>query len=222
MNNTATEQAIQRMVQFIDAEAREQANEIKFTSKKEAEKLKQTQIGKEKTLIDEYYEKKKKDLSNQERILKSNLKINSNLLYLKSKQEALDEMLKKAHSDMIVAYNDKKEEILFNFILEGMIALLEDKYELLIAEEDVSIINDEFIERLKEKYMEITGIELIKCCIIENNRLNRQAFGGVIVFCSDRKISFNNTLQEKLLLTLKKIQPDLVAELFHGLDDAAI
>eukprot|EP00792_Barthelona_sp_PAP020_P005150 TRINITY_DN2524_c0_g1_i1.p1 TRINITY_DN2524_c0_g1~~TRINITY_DN2524_c0_g1_i1.p1 ORF type:complete len:221 (+),score=70.63 TRINITY_DN2524_c0_g1_i1:30-692(+) len=219
MNYSGAEQTIHRMVQFIDAEAYEQANEIKFTSKKEAEKLKQTQIGKEKTAIDEYYDKKLKDLSNQERILKSNLKINSNLVYLKAKQEALDEMLKKVHDDMIFSYNDKKEEILFNFILEGMVALLENRFELLMTKEDVSVFNDEFISRLKEKYFEITEIELETCKVIENEHLDRQAYGGVIIFCSDRKISFNNTLNEKLLSTIKKIQPQLVAELYKGLND---
>jgi V-type H+-transporting ATPase subunit E len=207
---------IAHMVAFIDQEASEKVEEIDSKAEEEFNIEKGRAVQSQRVKIIEYFDKRMKQVELQKKIQQSNLLNNSRLQILKRKEELVNELLedaKKFAAQIPAQEQQKYRETMVKLTLQGLAQLLEPKVTLRVMQRDLQLMQN-LLNDVIDKYKQITHGKDIKLIVDEENFLPGDLIGGVVLLCHGDKITVNNTLDERLKLVSKKMQPQVREMLF--------
>lgn len=200
-----------KMVEFIKKEAEEKAKEIRIKANEEYEIEKAEIVRSEIANIDKEFEVKNKQAAMSQQIVKSTAANKTRLEVLGSKSEILDKVFEEAEEGLKQVSKDAKkyEELLTKLIIQSAELLKnEDVVIASVRESDKDIA----AKAAKAASEQIKGDVEIK--IDENNFVNPDSAGGIVLSTESGNISIDNTLEERLHLLGTKSMPLVRLELF--------
>uniref|UniRef100_A0A0B7AWQ6 V-type proton ATPase subunit E n=1 Tax=Arion vulgaris TaxID=1028688 RepID=A0A0B7AWQ6_9EUPU len=216
MSDQEVQGQIAHMIAFIDQEASEKVEEIDAKAEEEFNLEKGRQVQTFRVKIIEHYDKKIKQVELQKKIQQSNLLNNSRLQILKRKEELVNELLedaKKIAAQVPAQDQQKYKETLIKLTLQGLVQLLEPRVTLQVMQRDLQLIQS-LLPEILERYKKITNGKESKMLVDEENFLSADVIGGVVLLTHSDKITVNNTLNERLKLISRQMQPQVREMLF--------
>ena len=201
---------LNKMVEFIKKEAEEKAKEIKVKANEEYEIEKASIVRSEIAAIDQTFQQRYKQSQLAEQIAKSTQANKTRLKVLDAKEQALEDVFAAAQEQIKKVPSDKAkyEKLLTSLIVEAIGLLKEDKVAVQVREADKDVAEKALAAALKSE-----GVKDVTATI-DSLFLDKQSAGGVVVFSEDRKVSIDNTLDERLKLLSESGLPLIRLELF--------
>jgi len=223
MNTEQRKERIQNLEKMMKMEADEKARMILEEVKIKATKDKNRLFGYELDQLQvEYDEKLVQDTNNKK--LESSRRNNEIKLEV---QKYRNELLEKLRTDLenkireTIKDKNKYRPFLKNLIMEGLIRLLEPTIKIRAMKADIQLIN-ELIPEIKSEYIKFMKDNAEKdvtldITIFEKAFLNEEIIGGVVIYCQNNKIVFNNTIKARVDLTFQSSTPDIRKIMFTSL-----
>jgi len=219
---------IQQMVNFILNEAKDKAEEIEAKALEDfnIEKLKLVQQMKDK--IRQEYVRKAKQVETQCAIARSTAINRSRLEKIKARQEVLGKVQQDVTSKLLVEIKSeaKHKKLITDLIVQGLLMLLEDDVTVQCRQCDASMVQG-CLADAAAKYADVirqqVGVsKTVKLTIDRTESLppapgggaGKSCIGGVVLSCSGGAIKVNNTLDERLKLTMELDKPAIRSILF--------
>lgn len=155
---------------------------------------------------------KKASLAQQ--IAKSTIANKTRLKVLSTREKVLDDIFEKAEKELKDISKDKSKykPVLVGLIEEGLLALLEKDVTAKVRKSDVETTK-EAIEEASKNFEEKAKFP-VTVTIDEENYLNEESAGGVILVNGSGKIEVNNTLEERLKLLSEESLPAIRLSVF--------
>lgn len=204
------------MVNFIQAEATEKAEEIRVQAEEEFTREKEKLVDDGKSRIRDIYEKKEAQVKIERKISQSNEEKAARLSVLKLRNDTMIEILEET-SERLKEFSKNKQqykELLEELILQSALQLSETDISVVGREEDKNVL-ESVVSSVEKRYTKKTE-KSIKISIAKDNFL-KNSIGGVFVIGLRGRIQIDNTLEERLRLSLEQMVPLLRHELFpHG------
>ncbi|KAG6334205.1 hypothetical protein ID866_4890 [Astraeus odoratus] len=219
LNDDEVLSEMNKMVAFIKQEAMEKAREIKAKADEEfaIEKvcdgfLNAKLVKQEQQAIDAQYEKKRKGIETAQKIAQSNLTNKSRLKILHRREEQLQELFETSRSEIAKFAEDqgRYSQFLEGIILQGYLQLLEPKVMLLVREQDVELAKQAGAGAA-DTYTEMSGRQVT---FDVEALLSHDSAGGLRLVNGSKRITIDNTLDERLRLLEDKMLPEIRADLF--------
>jgi V-type H+-transporting ATPase subunit E len=228
MDDKEAERQIQQMVNFILNEAKDKAEEIEAKALEDfnIEKLKLVQQMKDK--IRQEYVRKAKQVETQCAIARSTAINRSRLEKIKARQEVLgkvtDDVTGKLQAEL--RSEPKHKKLITNLITQGLLMLLEDEVVVQCRQQDQQMVQGclaEAAASYSQVIQQQSGAsKQVKLSIDRSSFLpgppgqsaGKSCIGGVILSCDNGKIKVNNTLDERLKLTMELDKPAIRGLLF--------
>ncbi|KAH8823578.1 ATPase V1/A1 complex subunit E [Flagelloscypha sp. PMI_526] len=212
MNDDEVVSEMNKMVAFIKQEAREKAREIRVKADEEFAIEKAKLVKSEQAAIDAAYEKKLNGAEVAQKIAQSNLTNKSRLQLLHAREEHLQDLFTQAREQLLDLANDqgRYEQFLEGIIAQGFLQVYEPNVTVICRSKDVQAVQNAS-ERAKAQYKDLSGIDLD---FDVDGSLADDSAGGVKLLSGTRRISLNNTLDERLRLLEDRMLPEIRKELF--------
>ncbi|MCJ1355713.1 MAG: V-ATPase V1 sector subunit E [Icmadophila ericetorum] len=214
MSDEQVSAELKKMTMFIRQEALEKAKEIQIKADEEFAIEKSKLVRQETSSIDTQYEKRFKQASMSQQIVRSTMANKTRLKVLSARQELLDDLFQRA-SEKLKGYAEDKskyQEICKNLILEGLYALNENKVLVRAKKADYEVVKKAMADAEKE-YKENMEKE-VKIELDEKNPQPQDLAGGVSIVGGNGKIDINNTFDERLKLLETDALPMVRRSLF--------
>lgn len=201
-----------KMVAFIKQEALEKAREIRIKADEEFAIEKAKLVKQEQQAIDAQYEKKRKGAEVAQKIAQSTLTNKSRLKLLHQREQHLQELFSTSRTSVLTLAKDDGRYIQFleGFISQGFLQLMEPSVTLFARKQDVSLV-EEAAANAAQTYKEISGRE-VKYNI--EGSLGGDGAGGIKLVNGSRRITIDNTLDERLRLLEDRMLPEIRKDLF--------
>jgi V-type H+-transporting ATPase subunit E len=228
MDDKEAERQIQQMVNFILNEAKDKAEEIEAKALEDfnIEKLKLVQQMKDK--IRQEYVRKAKQVETQCAIARSTAINRSRLEKIKARQEVLGKVQEDVTGKLLqeLKSEPKHKKLTTDLITQGLLMLLEDEVAIKCRECDQRLVtgclNDAAAEYTKVIKAQTGVTKSVKLIIDKSGFLppppgqsaGKSCIGGVVLSCDGGKIKVNNTLDERLKLTMELDKPAIRGLLF--------
>merc|ERR1740115_455197 len=205
MQDSEVKQQIAQMVQFINQEAQEKAQEIKLKADEEFNIEKLRMVEGEKQKIRAEYEKKEKNVEVQKRIAQSNEVRLARLKALKTRDDAMQAVLSEAAAKLpSLTQGSGYQTLLQGLILEALIAVQEPVMQVkgvagqgAVAQKALAAATPQYKEwATKNKNAEFAAAVNVT---FDPAGLT-SGIGGVQVAGFGGKITLDNTLQSRLML----------------------
>jgi len=212
LNDDEVLSEMNKMVAFIKQEALEKAREIKVKAEEEFAIEKAKLVKQEQQAIDAQYEKKRKGAEVAQKIAQSTLTNKSRLKLLHRREEHLQDLFSTSRSSILALAKDDGRYIQFleGVIVQGFLQLMEGNVTLLSRKKDGNIVK-QAADAASKSYNEISGRE-VKFEI--ENSLSNDGAGGVKLISGSRRITIDNTLDERLRLLEDRMLPEIRKDLF--------
>jgi len=212
LNDDEVLSEMNKMVAFIKQEALEKAREIKVKADEEFAIEKAKLVKQEQQAIDAQYEKKLKGAEVAQKIAQSTLTNKSRLKLLHRREEHLQDLFSISRSSILALAKDDGRYIQFleGVIVQGFLQLMESNVKLLSRKKDARIVK-QAADAAAKAYNEISGQEVQ--FEIESS-LSDEGAGGVKLINSSRRITIDNTLDERLRLLEDRMLPEIRKDLF--------
>eukprot|EP00999_Lentomonas_sp_LEN2_P000510 NODE_1511_length_831_cov_42.352273_g1463_i0.p1 GENE.NODE_1511_length_831_cov_42.352273_g1463_i0~~NODE_1511_length_831_cov_42.352273_g1463_i0.p1 ORF type:complete len:259 (+),score=53.53 NODE_1511_length_831_cov_42.352273_g1463_i0:105-779(+) len=213
LNDEEVKAEMQKMVRFIKQEAYEKANEITARAQEEFQIEKGNLVTNEKIKIKEAYERKMKHVELQKKIMFSNKLNQSRLKILQSREQVVDRLFQEAKSKLATIAQDQSRygQLLKGLILQGLYQLLEENVTVICREQDVILVNSVLGEAAQQYQSDLNRkINLT----VDNNRLDSECSGGVILSSHGGRIRAINTLDARLDMLERDMLPEIRETLF--------
>lgn len=225
MNQAQGEAKIGQMIEMIQKEAQEKASQILDEARQKVQKEKNKIYNQEyEKLIVEIKEKEENEQT-QKRLEKSR-KINETRLDMQKFRNSLLEKLKVEIEGRLretIKDQEKYRNLLKQLLLQGALRLLEKELFIMCRNEDVGLIEgmlgevqDSYRDYIKEHIGRDTEVAFT---IIRKRFLTEEDVGGVILYCNNYKIVYNNSLKSRLDLAFEGSVPDMRRILFPSLEN---
>ncbi|KAK0194923.1 ATPase V1/A1 complex subunit E [Armillaria mellea] len=201
-----------KMVAFIKQEALEKAREIRIKADEEFAIEKAKLVKQEQQAIDAQYEKKRKGAEVAQKIAQSTLTNKSRLKLLHQREQHLQELFSTSRALVLTLAKDDGRYVQFleGFISQGFLQLLEPSVTLFARKQDVSLV-EEAAANAAQSYKELSGREVRYT--IEGS-LGGDGAGGIKLINGSRRITIDNTLDERLRLLEDRMLPEIRKDLF--------
>ncbi|KAK0213286.1 ATPase V1/A1 complex subunit E [Desarmillaria ectypa] len=201
-----------KMVAFIKQEALEKAREIRIKADEEFAIEKAKLVKQEQQAIDAQYEKKRKGAEVAQKIAQSTLTNKSRLKLLHQREQHLQELFSTSRASVLNLAKDEGRYVQFlgGFISQGFLQLMEPSITLFARKQDVSLV-EEAAANASQTYTEISGRE-VKYGI--EGSLAGDSAGGIKLASGSRRITIDNTLDERLKLLEDRMLPEIRKDLF--------
>jgi len=212
MNDEEVLSEMNKMVAFIKQEAMEKAREIRVKADEEFAIEKAKLVKQEQTAIDSQYEKRRKQAEVAQKIAKSTQTNKSRLKLLQRREEHIQDLFDTTREQIseIAKDDGRYSQLLEGFILQGLLQLMETNVTVVVRSKDKSIIQ-KASEGAKGQYREISGRDVN---ISVSGELSDTIAGGITIQSGDRRITINNTLDERLRLLESSMLPEIRNDLF--------
>ncbi|KAF8551622.1 ATPase V1 A1 complex subunit E [Imleria badia] len=217
LNDDEVLSEMNKMVAFIKQEALEKAREIKVKADEEFAIEKAKLVKQEQQAIDLQYEKKRKGVEVAQKIAQSNLTNKSRLRLLHRREEQVQELFETARSQIVTSAEDKARysQFLEGAIVQGFLQLMEPKVTLVVREKDVELVQ-KAAEAAAETYDQLSGRQV---SFDIQGTLSDESSGGVKLINGSKRITIDNTLDERLRLLEDRMLPEIRRDLFGPNDN---
>jgi V-type H+-transporting ATPase subunit E len=212
MNDDEVLNEMNKMVAFIKQEALEKAREIKVKADEEFAIEKAKLVKQEQHAIDAQYEKKRKGAEVAQKIAQSTLTNKSRLKLLHRREEHLQDLFSTARSSILVLAEDEGRyaQFLEGVIVQGFLQLMESNVTVLARKTYLEIVKQSANAAAKS-YNEISGREVL---FDVEATLSDDGAGGIKLVSGSRRITIDNTLDERLRLLEDRMLPEIRHDLF--------
>nr|CAH8861801.1 unnamed protein product [Trichobilharzia regenti] len=217
LNDTEVQRQIRHMMAFIDQEAREKVEEIDAKAEEEFQIEKSRLVQNQRLKIMEYYAKKEKQIELTKKIQDSNLKNQSRLKVLQSRENHIEMLLKEARERLRTVTKDQNvyQKCLAGLITEGLYQLLEPDVIIRCRQVDRDLTQS-LLPGCIAAYRKETGSDCK--VVIDNNYLPDSLAGGVELYNKDGRIKVVNTLESRLDQISERLMPKL-REILFGVNE---
>ncbi|XP_062521848.1 V-type proton ATPase subunit E-like [Corticium candelabrum] len=214
LNDQEVEKQIRHMMNFIQQEATEKAEEIDAKAEEEFSIEKGRLVQQEKMKIMTVYEKREKQIDLQKKIQRSNLLNQARLQVLKRRDDSVEQLLKEARSHLSRITQNKKQyqELVKQLIIQGLYQLLEENVTIRCRKEDVNVVESS-LDAAAQVYYDGTKKE-VKMKVDKENYLGNDVSGGVELVAQGGRIKVVNTLDSRLELISRQMIPEVRMRLF--------
>ncbi|KAF8634035.1 hypothetical protein AX17_004300 [Amanita inopinata Kibby_2008] len=215
MNDEEVLSELNKMVAFIKQEALEKAREIRVKADEEFAIEKAKLVKHEQQAIDAQYEKKRKGAEVAQKIAQSTLTNKSRLKLLHRREENLQDLFATARNSLLSLSDTSGDsgrytQFLEGIITQGLLQLLEPVVIVHARQRDIGVAK-QAVEGAKAAYKEISGRHVE---IEVQGSLSDEDAGGVKLVSGSRRITLDNTLDERLRLLEDRMLPEIRSELF--------
>ncbi|KAB5588387.1 V-type H+-transporting ATPase subunit E [Ceratobasidium theobromae] len=212
LNDEEVASELNKMVAFIRQEAMEKAREIKVKADEDFNIEKAKIVRAETLAIDAEYAKKRKQAETALKIAQSTQTNKSRLKLLHAREQHLSELFNVARNKLLELSQDeeKYEALLKHVIVQGLLALLEPSATVSVREKDVALAQ-KAVQAAQAEYTEISGREVQ---VDVEGTLPETSAGGVKLVSGNRRITIDNTLDERLRLLEDRMLPEIRTDLF--------
>ncbi|CAL1710805.1 unnamed protein product [Somion occarium] len=212
LNDDEVISEMNKMVAFIKQEALEKAREIKVKADEEFAIEKAKLVKQDQQAIDLQYEKKRKGAETAQKIAQSTLTNKSRLKLLQQREEHLQDLFETARESILdlAANEGQYVQFLEGVIVQALLQLLESDATVHVRGKDVDI-GKKAAKNAQKQYTEISGRHVD---VKVEGSLSNELAGGVILISGDRRITVDNTLDERLRLLEDRMLPEIRFDLF--------
>jgi len=212
LNDDEVLNQMNKMVAFIKQEALEKAREIKVKADEEFAIEKAKLVKQEQQAIDAQYEKKRKGAEVAQKIAQSTLTNKSRLRLLHRREEHLQELFSASRGSILTLAADEGQYVQFleGVIIQGYLQVLEPSVTVHCRKRDVDAVK-QAAERAAANYKEISGRDIE---FDVEGTLSDDGAGGVKLVSGTRRITLDNTLDERLRLLEDRMLPEIRKDLF--------
>ncbi|KIJ60763.1 hypothetical protein HYDPIDRAFT_138696 [Hydnomerulius pinastri MD-312] len=212
LNDDEVLSEMNKMVAFIKQEAMEKAREIKVKADEEFAIEKAKLVKQEQQSIDAQHDKKRKGAEVAQKIAQSNLTNKSRLKLLHRREEQLQELFAASRSQILTFAQDegRYSQFLEGVIVQGYLQLMEPNVTLLAREQDTELVQKAG-EAAAETYTQISGRQVT---FDVQSPLSSEGAGGIKLVSGSKRITIDNTLDERLRLLEDRMLPEIRKDLF--------
>jgi len=213
MNEADVQKQIRQMVAFIDQEANEKAAEIDAKAQEEFAIEKDNLVNQQKQKIQQFFQKKEKQVELQRKIQHSNLQNQSRISILKAREDLIQKLKDQANDQLaeITKNDDDYYKLLINLIAQALYRLVEPDVFIKCREKDLKLVQKAVVEA---KRMYKVALNRDVNVSVMSNYLNADISGGIEAFTSDGKIRVINTLEARLNMLFNQMIPEIREKLF--------
>lgn len=226
--DSATQEQVLQMTQFILNEAKDKAEEINAKALQEfsVEKLKVVNAEKEK--IRQEYLRKAQQIATKQAIERSTAINRSRLDKIKARQDILTQISadSKERLKKDLSNDASNRAFITKLIVQGLLMLLEDKVQVRCRASDEALVAG-CLAGAASEYAKIVQAETgaTKTCALSVDKENRlppaptgqpgpSCLGGVVLACQNGTITIDNTVDSRLALVLEQAKPTIRSLLF--------
>ncbi|KZV74217.1 ATPase V1/A1 complex subunit E [Peniophora sp. CONT] len=201
-----------KMVAFIKQEAMEKAREIKVKADEEFAIEKAKLVKQEQQAIDAQYDKKRKGAETAQKIAQSTLTNKARLRLLHRREEHLQDLFSGSREEItkLAADDGRYVQFLEGITLQALLQILESAATVHVRSKDTELFKGT-LDSLKKQYNEISGREVD---VQVEGSLSDDLAGGVVVVNATKRITIDNTLDERLRLLEDRMLPEIRFDLF--------
>ncbi|KAI0320477.1 ATPase V1/A1 complex subunit E [Amylostereum chailletii] len=212
LNDDEVLSEMNKMVAFIKQEAMEKAREIRVKADEEFAIEKAKLVKHEQQAIDAQFEKKRKGSETAQKIAQSTLTNKSRLKLLHRREEHLQDLFETARSEIVklAAEEGRYVQFLEGVLVQGFLQLLEPSVTVYARAKDESAVR-QAVDAAKKSYNEISGRDVE---VEVETSLSDELAGGVKLISGTRRITLDNTLDERLRLLEGRMLPEIRKDLF--------
>jgi V-type H+-transporting ATPase subunit E len=212
LNDDEVLNEMNKMVAFIKQEALEKAREIRVKADEEFAIEKARLVKQEQHAIDAQYEKKRKGAEVAQKIAQSTLTNKSRLKLLHRREEHIQDLFSTSRLSILSLATSEGQytQFLEGVIVQGFLQLMESNVTVLARKKDLDIVKQS-AETAAKSYNEISGLEVQ---FDVEATLSDDGAGGIKLANGTRRITIDNTLDERLRLLEDRMLPEIRKDLF--------
>ncbi|KAF5354312.1 hypothetical protein D9756_007203 [Leucocoprinus leucothites] len=215
LNDDEVLSEMNKMVAFINQEAREKAREIQVKADEEFAIEKARLVKQEQQSIDAQYEKKRKGAEVSQKIAQSTLTNRSRLKLLHKREEHLQDLFSVARTELAQLASKGSDsgaytQFLEGVIVQGFLQVMEPKVLIHTRTQDAEVAK-QAAEAASQTYNDLTGLS-VEFEIVPD--LGEDGAGGVKLVNASHRITVDNTLDERLRLLEDRMLPEIRRDLF--------
>ena len=223
MNQEQREERITHLQQMIKMETEEKARMIVDEVKLRANKEKNKQFNADMDKLNKEFEERQAQEATNKKLEKSRKNNEIRLDVQKYRSELIERLRADLDERIKTTLKDKQKYKAFlkELILQGLVRLLETNVKIRSTKNDLELIREllpevkqEYAKFMKEKIDKDVTIELT---LFEKSFLSEEYMGGVILYCNNNKIVFDNSIRARIELTLQSSTPDIRRIMFTSL-----
>ncbi|KAL0958863.1 hypothetical protein HGRIS_014180 [Hohenbuehelia grisea] len=190
----------------------EKAREIRVKADEEFAIEKAKLVKQEQQAIDAQYEKKRKGAEVAQKIAQSNLTNKSRLKLLHRREEHVQDLFSTARTKILTLADDESRyvQLLEGIIVQGLLQLLEPNAIVQVRKKDAAVGRQAADAAIKA-YKDVSGRDVQ---VDVDASLNDEGAGGVKLISGTRRITIDNTLDERLRLLEDRMLPEIRHDLF--------
>ncbi|RWS27690.1 V-type proton ATPase subunit E-like protein [Leptotrombidium deliense] len=214
LSDADVQKQIKHMMNFIEQEATEKAEEIDAKAEEEFNIEKGRLVQEQRLKIMEYFEKKEKQVELQRRIQNSHMQNQARLRVLKAREEHIKNVLEESRHKLIEVTKDHAmyQKVLQKLVAQGLFQLLEKDVVVRCRQSDLKLVENVLADALKE-YKDATGKDC-NLSLDRENFISQDKSGGVELLASKGKMKCVNTLESRLEQISQQLLPAMRVALF--------
>lgn len=200
------------MIPSIKQEALKKAHEIQMKADEEFAIEKAKLVKQEQQAIDAQYEKKRKGSEVAQKIAQSTLTNKSRLKLLHRREEHLQDLFSTTRSSITTLAIEQSRYVQFQegVILQAFLQIMEPSVTVLVRKSDLAVAT-QASEAASKSFKEISGRNI---AYEVDASLSDDGAGGVRLISGSRRITLDNTLDERLRLLEDRMLPEIRKDLF--------
>ncbi|KAF9788240.1 ATPase, V1/A1 complex, subunit E [Thelephora terrestris] len=211
MNDEEVLTEMNKMVAFIKQEALEKAREVRVKADEEFSIEKAKLVKQAQQAINAQYEKKRKGAEVSQKIAHSTLTNKSRLRILHLREQHLQDLFQAAREQLAtLASSSQYVQFLQGIIAQGFLQLLEAEVSIHVREADAAAAKDA-AAAASNQYTEISG-RRVKYELVSS--LSPDLAGGIKLVSGNKRITLDNSLDERLRLLEDRMLPEIRYELY--------
>uniref|UniRef100_A0A1B6EJE9 V-type proton ATPase subunit E n=2 Tax=Cuerna arida TaxID=1464854 RepID=A0A1B6EJE9_9HEMI len=207
---------LQKMVQYIEQDGHEKAEEIDVMAEEEFFKEKLSYEETRTEAVKKYYNNLEKKYQHQIVLDMSKIKTQAHRDILATRHTVIDELFDAVQSRITNLTLEENvclyKKVLFKLILQGLLKIMEPDVVIEVRKKDVTIVK-KLLKQVQDYFHEKTGMT-INVLLNDNSFLSEKGNGGVILYTKSKSIRLDNTLDTKLILVRNVILPNVRKALF--------
>ncbi|ORC91495.1 putative ATP synthase [Trypanosoma theileri] len=205
---------IQSMIDFIEREARERAEELDAAAQEEYDVEKMRLVEAEKIKVRSTTEQKKKQVDIDRRVARANFSKTQRLRIMEERRKIMDQLRENTKNKILAFVNDasKYRKLLVDLIHQALLSVQTDAV-IHTRKEDITTVQG-MLNELEQWYLTKTG-KKISITLGQDHLDSEDAWGGVIVESRDGHIICNLTLSCRMKHCFEDQLPTIRYYLFN-------
>ncbi|XP_046669556.1 V-type proton ATPase subunit E 1-like isoform X2 [Homalodisca vitripennis] len=207
---------LQKMVQYIEQDGHEKAEEIDVLTEEEFNKEKLSYMEARTEAVKKYYDNLEKKYEHQILLDMSKMKTQGHRDILATRHTVIDELFNTVQCRITNLTLEENvclyKKVLCKLIIQGLLKIMEPEVVIEVRQKDITI-SKKLLKQVQDYFHGKTGMT-INLLLSENSFLPENSNGGVVLYTKSKSIRLDNTLETKLTLVRNIILPSVRKALF--------